>query len=252
MSSMDRIGIRALDGEQARATQRNSADRAVTGGLHGPVARDLVDWPDGDFILRVGMSRRSTNATAYGVQMHSGEAIVTMRLIRRGSSEVIEIAPTHAVARSASADAASAQAEQLALADAGALAASVVSADWLDALDGTRHWVLEVSGGNEGCAQGISQEHTSLRVLEHRPAVRSLLEGSEESVRAAADSARAWRIEHMRPGYIRITCTDALSTRILTWIAVAAGALMAVTGGMIVRRRGQKRRDAHEHRRGFH
>jgi hypothetical protein len=241
MSSMGRIGIRALDGEQARSTQRTSADRAVAGGLHGPVGRDLVDWPDGDYILRVGMSRQSANATAYGVEMHSSEVVISMRLIRRGSSEAIEIAPTHAIARSARTDAASAQAERLALADAGALAASMVSADWLGALDGTRHWVLEVSGGNEGCTQGISQQHTSLRVLEHRPAVRSLFEGPAESVRAAAGSAQGRRIEHMRPGYIRIVCMDALSMRPLTWLAVAAGVLVAITGGVSVRRWKQRR-----------
>lgn len=237
MSSLGRLGIRALDGEQARSTQRTTADRAVVDGLHGSVARDLVDRPDGDFILRIGMSRRSASATAYRVEMHSTEVTVTMRLIRRGSSEAIEIAPTHSTARSASADAATTQAERVALTGAGALAASVVSADWLRALDGRRQWVIEFTGGAEGCARCIAQEHPSLRLLEHHPGLRSLLEGTEDSVRAAAGSARVSAIEQVRPGYIRVRCADVLSMHALSWLGVAGGALVAVTGGVLMRRR---------------
>lgn len=236
MSALASLGIRALDGDAERIARRNAADRAVSEGMDGTHAREIVDRMDADFTLRVGAIQRASSAPAYQLVMHSVEVEVTLHLTRVGSADAGAIAPVFSSARSTSADAAARQALQAALSDATAAAASAICTQWIKALDGSMPWTVELVGSPERCLDDMRRSQPALLVLEHRPGVRSVLQGPPDAVRSLAIPADGLALEQSRPGYLRISCVPATSGVGVAW-AAAFGLGAAACVALLLRRK---------------
>jgi hypothetical protein len=236
LSELRRLGLRAVDGEQARISRRDAADGAVSRGLDGSRARAVLDGLEGDFNLRIGLRMNTGEVAAYGIPLRFADAVVSQSLTRVGANDAVQVPSSAASARSRSEQSAERTALKWAIRDGVAAAAAAVSYEWIQTLEGHRPWGLELMHSSALCIETLKEQNPSLRLREHHPGVRSIMEGSATSVQSAAASFGALRVEQARPGYIRATCSQPSHAERGIWVIAAALAVSVIAAWRAMRR----------------
>lgn len=237
LSELRRLGLRAVDGEHARSARRDAADGAVARGLDESRARAALDASEGDFVLRIGVRIRAGEVAAYGISLQFVDAVVSQSLTRVGASAAVEVPSSAASARSKSEQSAERTALKWAVRDGVAAAAAAISHEWIQTLEERRPWSLELIDSSALCIKTLREQDPSLRLLEHNPGVRSILEGSAASVQAAAASFGTLRIDRERPGYVRMTCPKSRIAGSGLWlVATLFATLLAAAAWRVMRR----------------
>ena len=237
-------GIRCADGVQSRTRRRDLADSAVAQGAPTALAREAIDRPDADFVVRIGSLLKDCGLSrSYGIDISARECTIAVAMVRFADQAAIEVGAIAATARSRSAAAAARDAERDASMDAAARIAEAAIRDWEFLLSGSRPWVVEVVSPSAGDAERLAEtaQGAAVMVLENRPGVRALLQVSSG---VGAPPVIGWLpgTEVMRrPGFVVMVAPQAAdrSGTSFGWAApVAAASIGLCIALAILRNRG--------------
>jgi hypothetical protein len=232
-ASIGDCGIRASDGNHVRARRRFLADQAVGLGMQPDLARDSIDYPDSDYVIRVRMQSLARAPDAvYGIDLHSAECTITFSLLRTMQDESLRSSSRTAQRRSRNPGHAAWDAEAAASSEATIYAVAAVTEEWSAIAEGTRPWIIEVIHPASSLDASLHRASGSpVKVLEHRPGIRSIIECSKEHVPSVIASFGAVTVVHQRPGFVLVAKSVRSMNPTATWIltiTLATAAAFAV------------------------
>lgn len=225
-SALAQAGIRTLDGAAVRESRRAVVDSAVERGLDGDAGRAALDHLDADYLVRIESRQDPPRVEpVYGVDLHVAERHMTITLMRSQTDSVVRSWQHMAQGRSRSSQIALQDSEANAIPSVAVTVLAAIADEWIALAKGARPWIVEIHHPDQRISKALASGASgSIKVLEHRPGVRAVIEVAEPEVPQLDGLLGLGPELRRRPGVILVTADG----RWPAWAWILVGGLGAI------------------------